>query len=204
MDSNVLGSPPLAREQLILGIVTVITTRITPARAGTTSPEIIAGIQPGDHPRSRGNNNRKTESRRGGAGSPPLAREQLIHLPANTDYHRITPARAGTTFFCAFHGPFIRDHPRSRGNNASEKDLEVKGRGSPPLAREQHAERVHQFSDGRITPARAGTTGYEITVSASPEDHPRSRGNNNCHLSFLTCHPGSPPLAREQLRLRRT
>ena len=53
---RIRGSPPLAREQPQLIIVTIAIPRITPARAGTTSMQIPHDHAGQDHPRSRGNN----------------------------------------------------------------------------------------------------------------------------------------------------
>ena len=131
------GSPPLAREQLLLEIHAILSIRITPARAGTTRLGVINIEGKEDHPRSRGNNRIVGATEHALLGSPPLAREQpIIHqklFPAGG----ITPARAGTTSRTIVGMSFSQDHPRSRGNNKSELTKLGRKLGSPPLAREQ-------------------------------------------------------------------
>ena len=71
------GSPPLAREQRLFLFLLWLFLRITPARAGTTSLRDCQLICRWDHPRSRGNNSDMCLMRTIPGGSPPLAREQL-------------------------------------------------------------------------------------------------------------------------------
>ena len=71
---------------------------------------------------------------------------------------RITPAHAGTTSGAAGSIAYLRDHPRSRGDNITTESDPSENPGSPPLTRGQH----DYIFDGeyllRITPAHAGTT----------------------------------------------
>ena len=71
------GSPPLARERLIATILANNATRITPARAGKTLPDMPPATRRWDHPRSRGKDTRRERSGWPSGGSPPLARERL-------------------------------------------------------------------------------------------------------------------------------
>ena len=75
-------------------------------------------------------------------------------------------------------------------------------RGSPPLAREQRLRGRRRFLAMGITPARAGTTEPDKQRLHEQEDHPRSRGNNHICSNPSNAQPGSPPLAREQLKCR--
>ena len=69
--------------------------------------------------------------------------------------------------------------------------------GSPPLAREPHAETVSPSLEAGITPARAGTTPKSGSEGAVTRDHPRSRGNHRILTPLSRRAAGSPPLARE-------
>ena len=151
-----------------------------------------------DHPRSRGNNCEMTDTYGLVVGSPPLAREQPPHADDRKKAIGITPARAGTTFALQYTEWKDRDHPRSRGNNINLHLLPALGLGSPPLAREQQGTVATAYVQLRITPARAGTTALRKSQKATNEDHPRSRGNNQCNPCAWVAHKGSPPLAREQ------
>ena len=153
-----LGSPPLAREQLNIGRAMIAITRITPARAGTTTSGEGFQSYRQDHPRSRGNNSEPDAGCPGRGGSPPLAREQQPYVSIKLSTIGITPARAGTTRPRHDRIEPERDHPRSRGNNFAEVAGADVVAGSPPLAREQpDADHCDQSAVG-ITPARAGTT----------------------------------------------
>ena len=152
-----------------------------------------------DHPRSRGNNNGSGETESVTAGSPPLAREQLILNIFAHYFLGITPARAGTTSASVQEGSQKRDHPRSRGNNPPARPDRHQSGGSPPLAREQPSASPPVIRSIRITPARAGTTRRHHVRRMPRRDHPRSRGNNHPEELHDNQISGSPPLAREQL-----
>ncbi len=71
---------------------------------------------------------------------------------------RITPARAGTTFYIKRPPERSWDHPRSRGDHNSTDEKVSVWEGSPPLARGPQKLLRHSTLDMGITPARAGTT----------------------------------------------
>ena len=96
--SLILGSPPLAREQLASTVWDSVTSGITPACAGTTLESNNRIFQLWDHPRLRGNNLWGMEVSVQRAGSPPLAREQRFAYFILRRLIRITPACAGTTY----------------------------------------------------------------------------------------------------------
>ena len=60
MDDIIAGSPPLARERLIVPTVLSVHPGITPARAGKTGSAARFCISPGDHPRSRGKDSKRS------------------------------------------------------------------------------------------------------------------------------------------------
>ena len=91
------GSPPLTRGLLIAVSLVCVKLRITPAHAGTTSPDASQNTDHWDHPRSRGDYSRLSNPADNQLGSPPLTRG----LPDGPAYGLtligITPAHAGTT-----------------------------------------------------------------------------------------------------------
>ena len=68
------GSPPLARGVRATGEVTVATSRITPACAGSTLTTPTMSTRQRDHPRLRGEYKDKETLGNITIGSPPLAR----------------------------------------------------------------------------------------------------------------------------------
>ncbi len=192
------GSPPLARERLGRGPGFPSRYRITPARAGKTRgmPDCI--MTKGDHPRSRGKDSKSSATVCSNLGSPPLARERLPRLAPAPVAPGITPARAGKTFPTVLEVLFQGDHPRSRGKDSTASKVLTMVTGSPPLARERHAN-IQRFNKSiGITPARAGKTAYLGWAIMDGKDHPRSRGKDACNNSLIGTAVGSPPLARER------
>ena len=215
------GSPPLARELLHAMNKRTHLLGITPARAGITFSDTVFEQTRQDHPRSRGNYNSGLLPHVQAGGSPPLARELLHIVRLLAKCVGITPARAGITQLTRRRHSTRQDHPRSRGNyrhfrgqtishedhprsRGNYYDARVGGDyvvGSPPLARELPVICQLLRVYWGITPARAGIT--ENLHDGIPRhwDHPRSRGNYICYLSALSPQTGSPPLARELLRV---
>ena len=170
---------------------------ITPAYAGTTIISFGCFPPVRDHPRLRGNHNRKWLWPWIWWGSPPLTREPRLNAGKTANTSRITPAYAGTTF-CSCNACIAGvDHPRLRGNHPLRDVLPLPCLGSPPLTREPRFKKPVLFPKLGITPAYAGTTSCWDPVKCTQQDHPRLRGNH-CYpdghfLHFL----GSPPLTRE-------
>ncbi len=130
------GSPPLARELHVYNITLYCVVGITPARAGTTIRVSTSSCMDKDHPRSRGNYVLFSLQIATNPGSPPLARELRALRQEDNLQVRITPARAGTTYYSDNDNYGYRDHPRSRGNYTQSEVCKEMKRGSPPLARE--------------------------------------------------------------------
>ena len=113
------GSPPLARGKPGQELLPRDPVRITPARAGKTLIEDDLYAADTDHPRSRGENNRRPSGPGHPGGSPPLARGKPCHGTRRSCTFRITPARAGKTAEVSLEPRGRADHPRSRGENDS-------------------------------------------------------------------------------------
>ncbi|ERH20866.1 hypothetical protein HMPREF1979_03276 [Actinomyces johnsonii F0542] len=91
------GSSPLARGLRSFNVVTILSGRIIPARAGFTDVDAGRGGALPDHPRSRGVYLKQLGGRRSAAGSSPLARGLRSFNVVTILSGRIIPARAGFT-----------------------------------------------------------------------------------------------------------
>ena len=94
---EIIGSPPLTREELRRTSLHEPNTRITPAYAGRTPLFHSRMFSPRDHPRLRGKNFEKMNYPLISRGSPPLTREEPKEEIMAIPDQRITPAYAGRT-----------------------------------------------------------------------------------------------------------
>ena len=174
--------------------------RIIPARAGSTFRQRLHTIAHTDHPRSRGVYEVAKDKEGKFKGSSPLARG-LPHVAASgAPVRGIIPARAGSTAGgCVQRGP-VSDHPRSRGVYAGIAGLAGIAGGSSPLARGLPRADLCTLSQGRIIPARAGSTFRLGRRGSRARDHPRSRGVYARATGLEAAFPGSSPLARGLLQ----
>ena len=129
------GSPPHARGKAMASSTVPLIIGITPARAGKRKSPFrpLPGAE--DHPRTRGEKMVAMLFSPPHIGSPPHARGKA-HLVSNlAKVRRITPARAGKSYF-QFPGRLgIQDHPRTRGEKIPAIYSNVCCKGSPPHAR---------------------------------------------------------------------
>ena len=109
------GSSPLARGLLTVNWVTVMGSRIIPARAGFTGRGPLRPSEGQDHPRSRGVYPGFYENEEVLAGSSPLARGLPRVRTVGWCSEGIIPARAGFTTSSCPVSLLMWDHPRSRG-----------------------------------------------------------------------------------------
>ena len=112
------GSSPLARGARCCAIGVVRSTRIIPARAGSTVPRRDSIGRAWDHPRSRGEHEIQLIPAWLGDGSSPLARGALSDRTIDVLVVGIIPARAGSTPDSPTLQETDSDHPRSRGEHA--------------------------------------------------------------------------------------
>ena len=197
---------------------------IIPARAGSTTLFSLLSRRHRDHPRSRGVYEYDHSSMTREKGSSPLARGLLIYRPFQEGGRGIIPARAGSTPFDVgepaqagdhprSRGVYVvlipgrhrqcLDHPRSRGVYASSHWDRSARKGSSPLARGLHNERISKLLENGIIPARAGSTKAPPQNSAWTGDHPRSRGVYDDGSWRSRVSVGSSPLARGLQCVRR-
>ena len=92
--------------------------------------------------------------------------------------------------------PPAPDHPRSRGVYHFCGMPLRRGYGSSPLARGLRDDQLVRRHVPGIIPARAGFTPPSRPASASPPDHPRSRGVYRWPCGWWSRRSGSSPLAR--------
>ena len=130
------------------------------------------------------------------SGPPPLARGELGRRCLDVGQLRTTSARAGRTRAGGAEPERRRDHPRSRGENASWGGIECGHTGPPPLARGERRRRSRRTPGTGTTPARAGRTNCGRSSWAAWWDHPRSRGENTPFTPAAYSGSGPPPLAR--------
>ena len=148
------------------------------------------------HPRSRGENSKKTAGGMGNRGSSPLTRGKRPPPRCRLRNDRLIPAHAGKTpLRRRRQGPGAA-HPRSRGENNIEAIADQAYIGSSPLTRgkRHHAHEVRQR--GRLIPAHAGKTQEFNQAILDLGAHPRSRGENWKLTWRQPPRRGSSPLTR--------
>ena len=89
-----------------------------------------------------------------------------------------------------------RAHPRSRGENPTNRPKRGCQAGSSPLTRGKRASLVDACHDGGLIPAHAGKTVDKATFDQIKGAHPRSRGENTSSKPRLSKASGSSPLTR--------
>ena len=173
------GSSPLSRGIRSRWLLRRRRRRIIPALAGNTClcPPRRRGST--DHPRSRGEYLTTVPDQSLMSGSSPLSRGILAGGTVKPHYDGIIPALAGNTPAKRQLRPTPRDHPRSRGEYASQATTPAHTPGSSPLSRGIPPLQPLFALGTRIIPALAGNTSDQLLGTAMPPDHPRSRGEYN-------------------------
>ena len=197
--------------------------RIIPACAGSTSLRMYDRTSTSDHPRLRGEHQKKSGSHVGSQGSSPPARGArqrrplrrlvegssppargaLSNLALATMWLRIIPACAGSTYGTVSNkvrnvSNKVRnvDHPRLRGEHRSSSTTARTARGSSPPARGAHPASTQAHPQRRIIPACAGSTFSRAAGLGQPKDHPRLRGEHDDWSTMSSWAAGSSPPAR--------
>ena len=197
--SCVDGSSPLTRGKPADCRVPLDTQRLIPAHAGKTrSPPGPQPWRPA-HPRSRGENRVGNTLPPASTGSSPLTRGKPGGEHPATGVHRLIPAHAGKTWVTSAASPTGRAHPRSRGENWSDRLYTSDTWGSSPLTRGKLSCALTAQSSSRLIPAHAGKTKACSAGAGLSAAHPRSRGENRSLLTPLISPSGSSPLTRGKL-----
>ena len=213
------GSSPLTRGKPDLPAHDSHRSGLIPAHAGKTS-SFYAMLAPcRDHPRSRGENNRRrvvawarpgsSPLTRGnmngqlgnlvGPGSSPLTRGKHSSCALLRDDAGLIPAHAGKT---VKHAPIVVSspaHPRSRGENVSIVSPPSLSAGSSPLTRGKRLDRQPTELIRGLIPAHAGKTRPCRWRARRLPAHPRSRGENQIASPICRMALGSSPLTRGKL-----
>ena len=115
------GSSPLTRGKLTNARRSLASMRLIPAHAGKTRRNARSGRVRPAHPRSRGENAVAAGRAAAADGSSPLTRGKL-ETPGEWQYTTgLIPAHAGKTLAVPLVETIQRAHPRSRGENWSDR-----------------------------------------------------------------------------------
>ena len=170
--------------------------RLIPAHAGKT------GLQGQDvrsvkaHPRSRGENSRRTRTLSRRSGSSPLTRGKRVAFGQEGGSARLIPAHAGKTPPHSVRTGARPAHPRSRGENPSISPSASFWTGSSPLTRGKRRIDALMIDKQGLIPAHAGKTTRCAFCSLVVAAHPRSRGENHSAARLKRRRRGSSPLTR--------
>ena len=190
------GSSPLTRGKLLLDPEEVPIEGLIPAHAGKTRPPACQGPEWAAHPRSRGENRQERSRLSCVDGSSPLTRGKPADCRVPLDTQRLIPAHAGKTWVTSAASPTGRAHPRSRGENWSDRLYTSDTWGSSPLTRGKPARRGLEGMVRRLIPAHAGKTADTHRRCEYQAAHPRSRGENYQYHHDWYQPSGSSPLTR--------
>ena len=195
------GSSPLTRGKLFNCVDHDARPGLIPAHAGKTSHVPDLPPKGTAHPRSRGENKRRSKSWPRPVGSSPLTRGKLLGLRADRNKVGLIPAHAGKTWPTAVSSAGTAAHPRSRGENLLLVLPSGSVQGSSPLTRGKPF-RAHDVQEiARLIPAHAGKTTGRPTGQIQPPAHPRSRGENHWAAVYAPVATGSSPLTRGKRHL---
>ena len=165
VDENFWITPPRARGRRNGSRLPRHPVRITPACAGKTVGRHFENRRNPDHPRMRGENASYNNLPNTGFGSPPHARGRPLANKEGLLDVAITPACAGKTSGCRPGRIRCGHHPRMRGEDTSGRRTTGTSPGSPPHARGRQGLFTSVDGESRITPACAGKTTVENTLS---------------------------------------
>ena len=129
------GSSPLTRGKPRTRHPEHVPGGLIPAHAGKTVRSGTRRRRAGAHPRSRGENHSSAPGPDRVGGSSPLTRGKLAGVGARPALERLIPAHAGKTVIIAVATSSARAHPRSRGENITERQDRDMRDGSSPLTR---------------------------------------------------------------------
>ena len=191
-----MGSSPLTRGKRRAGIATSFAHGLIPAHAGKTLSGSARANPRRAHPRSRGENHRRSAPNGIKNGSSPLTRgkRQAGRHEAHAD--RLIPAHAGKTGSRRSRTGQTRAHPRSRGENRVQSPEPDQRRGSSPLTRGKQSREANALELRGLIPAHAGKTPVRRGLGLRHRAHPRSRGENGGNQPHNNLPPGSSPLTR--------
>ena len=170
--------------------------RLIPAHAGKMKISLALFRAAAAHPRSRGENHRRSARNGVAGGSSPLTRGKCPPMLGCLHSLGLIPAHAGKMRACDPWPRSPRAHPRSRGENRPTRASLASPTGSSPLTRGKFVlvDQVPQILG--LIPAHAGKICSAGTTLVWNQAHPRSRGENRRTTRTSTRRPGSSPLTR--------
>ena len=149
-----------------------------------------------DHPRIRGEHQRRQRRREAGAGSSPHTRGARAERRRRPDPAGIIPAYAGSTRRRRSGSRTGGDHPRIRGEHILWIGVCRTTRGSSPHTRGAPDRGPHESIRYGIIPAYAGSTPAGARLGPTPGDHPRIRGEHKYSAQKDLPNYGSSPHTR--------
>ena len=150
--------------------------RITPAWAGKSHSAISSDLVFGDHPRVGGEKSFSISSLYCATGSPPRGRGKADLQVCGLPGIGITPAWAGKSSCFAGRNSFLEDHPRVGGEKPAGLSRLPPAEGSPPRGRGKVSGSLSARCADGITPAWAGKSYFDLSLTEYKEDHPRVGG----------------------------
>ena len=171
-------SPPRVRGAPDLGSADAGRIRLTPACAGSTSSLRDFLYRQPTHPRVCGEHGQGSPSRFTGIDSPPRVRGALAAARRRRYERRLTPACAGSTLNQRRRLSPSTTHPRVCGEHTLNTNRQFIPVDSPPRVRGARGFGASVLSQGRLTPACAGSTPPERPRRASQATHPRVCGEH--------------------------
>ena len=172
------GSSPLTRGKPLAARTRAGLERLIPAHAGKTAADPRHAHRRQAHPRSRGENPRRTAASAEPNGSSPLTRGKRSLASTAAQNSGLIPAHAGKTNTTRAASSRSPAHPRSRGENIFSLRARMSSTGSSPLTRGKRARPWCPSLTCRLIPAHAGKTSRSRAGTPTPWAHPRSRGEN--------------------------
>ena len=176
-----VGSSPLTRGALLIGLSIRSRMGLIPAHAGSTGGGCEGARGSGAHPRSRGEHRLSASVAGMSEGSSPLTRGAPDRSQIMNPTAGLIPAHAGSTKHGWTRNPPAPAHPRSRGEHDCQFAGSAASRGSSPLTRGARPPRAHETLVRRLIPAHAGSTIRARAVCRRGPAHPRSRGEHIRH-----------------------
>ena len=189
-------SPPRVRGAPDLGSADAGRIRLTPACAGSTSSLRDFLYRQPTHPRVCGEHGQGSPSRFTGIDSPPRVRGALAAARRRRYERRLTPACAGSTLNQRRRLSPSTTHPRVCGEHTLKTNRQFIPVDSPPRVRGARGFGASVLSQGRLTPACAGSTPPERPRRASQATHPRVCGEHRRASRLDMRNNDSPPRVR--------
>ena len=152
--------------------------RFSPAGAGNTTSDPIAGSAAAVQPRRRGEHPAIGANRPASNGSAPQARGTLDRRAVEHRIERFSPAGAGNTLAVAEACTTYSVQPRRRGEHARASAGTVGTVGSAPQARGTRSAHGDPAHFPRFSPAGAGNTSRASPMRAIRTVQPRRRGEH--------------------------